>query len=118
MKSWKVLAASGIVLTFGSLCFAGTGDGGGGDAATEMRVDEIRADILKWIEDGGAEELSLLPPVNHQSYADSMKTFLADHFVVIGAVTAADELATDDEELKVSVDGQPKTCRGFESRKE
>jgi hypothetical protein len=45
-----------------------------------------------------------------------MLTFLQPQAVVIGSVTLAEEAATQDSELKVEVDGQPKTCRGFISR--
>lgn len=100
------------------VAFAGVGAGGGGDATSEMRIDEIRADLLKWISEGGARGLALPPSVTYESYASGMGKVLPRHAVVIGTVTLAEEAATQDEELKVSVNGQFKTCRGFISVKD
>jgi hypothetical protein len=92
--------------------------GGGGDGFTEMRIDEIRGDILKWIGEGGAQELKLPDGISYGYYRDVMARELQPHAVVIGGVTAADESTTTDPELKVMVSGQPKTCRGFISKKD
>jgi hypothetical protein len=101
-----------------TMASAGVGAGGGGDAVTEMRIDDIRADLVKWIEEGGARELKLPARTNYAEYMSGMEKVLPRHGVIIGAVTAAEELATNDEELKVIVEGQPKTCRGFVSKKD
>ncbi|MGK5082462.1 hypothetical protein WDW37_04075 [Bdellovibrionota bacterium FG-1] len=90
----------------------GSGVGGGGDAS-EPRVDEIRADILKWISAGGGQGLKFPQRLSYESYRSSMTEVLAPHAVVIGFVTTDQESKTFDPNLKVSVDGQPKTCRGF-----
>jgi hypothetical protein len=96
----------------------GANSGGGGDTQTEMRIDEIRADILSWIGKGGAERLNLPPNLSHDAYRVAMTRYLQPHAVVIGSVTSAQEAATSDPELKVTVNGQPKTCRGFVSTRD
>lgn len=99
-----------------SLAFAGqkqgAGSGGGGDA-TEERVNEIRSDILKWIKNGGAKELVLSPALTYNDYVASMSDILQPKKVVIGFVVQDDK---KNDELKVSVNGMPKTCRGFNSK--
>jgi len=96
---------------------AGANTGGGGDAS-ESRVNEIRADILKWISEGGAQGLKLPSGMPLKSYEKSMSTVLAPQAVATGFVTTLQESQTNDPELKVSVNGQPKTCRGFISQKD
>ena len=98
--------------------WAGGESGGGGDAVTEMRIDEIRADILKWINEGGGFDLKLPVDLSHEVYRAAMSRLLERHAVVIGAVTSAEENSTADPELKVLVGEQPKTCRGFVSTKD
>lgn len=104
--------------TLSPQAWAGGESGGGGDAVTEMRIDEIRADILKWIDEGGGYELKLPADISIEVYRAAMSRFLERHAVVIGAVTTAEENATSDPELKVIVADQPKTCRGFVSVKD
>ena len=115
-----VLPALGISLLAPALTFArdGANTGGGGDAATEMRIDEIRSDILKWIDDGGDAGLKLPSGFTPTDYHARMLSVLQKHTVVIGTVTESEESATNDSELKVQVDGQLKTCRGFVSVKD
>lgn len=51
-QAWRKhlpLALLILSLPMTAMARGGSGMGGGGDAATEMRVDEIRADLLKWI---------------------------------------------------------------------
>ncbi|MGE3610259.1 MAG: hypothetical protein AB7I27_11770 [Bacteriovoracaceae bacterium] len=86
--------------------FAGGESGGGGDA-TEVRVNEIRADILKWINDGGAKELKLPKHLSYGDYVSRMSEVLEAKKVVIGF--------TDDE---VNVGGVTKTCRGYIDEKQ
>jgi hypothetical protein len=123
----KNLFSLALIATFGmsfvsSRSFAandkeGAHTGGGGDATTEMRVDEIRSDILKWINDGGPQGLDFSAArLTPQFYTSAMSEQLQSHAVIIGSVTSAEENATYDPELKVNVDGQPKTCRGFISK--
>ena len=88
--------------------------GGGGDAS-ETRVDEIRADILKWINNGGAKGLILPEALTYSDYESKMKEILKSQNVVVAFVEQDDK---DDKELQVSVDGSPKTCRGFLSDKD
>lgn len=86
--------------------------GGGGDTS-EIRFDEIRSDILKWISQGGASGLRLPPGTTLQTYQSKMSALLAPHAVIVAFVTTSQERGTSSTELRVSVDGQPKTCRGF-----
>lgn len=90
----------------------GTESGGGGDAS-EVRVNEIRADILSWLEKEGGKELALPSELSYEEYKTSMIEILQPQKVVIGFVEKDDEV---NEELMVSVGGMPKTCRGFISR--
>lgn len=92
----------------------GTESGGGGDSS-EMRVDEIRSDILNWIDNNGARGLELPAGITLNVYEEKMKEYLQPQYVVVGFVEKDD--ATDNE-LKVTVYGSPKTCRGFVSLKD
>lgn len=85
--------------------------GGGGDASEE-RVNEIRSDILSWLTKGGAVGLELTG-ITYSEYVSRMSEILEPQKVIIGFVENDD---SDNEELKVSVDGNPKTCRGFISK--
>jgi hypothetical protein len=116
----SVISVFCLALLLPSLTFAreGANTGGGGDAATEMRIDEIRGDILKWISEGGPNGLQFAYEATPKSYSMTMSKLLAPHAVIIGAVTLAEEAATTDDELKVVVQGQPKACRGFVSRRD
>jgi hypothetical protein len=83
--------------------------GGGGDA-TELRVNEIRADIIKWINDGGAKGLMLPSQLSYAEYSSLMNDILQPQKVIIGFIEKDDEA---NEELSVTVNGSPKTCKGF-----
>lgn len=91
--------------------------GGGGDAS-EIRVDEIRVDLLKWIAEGGAQGLALPPGMTLSQYEDAMSSILTPHAVVVGFVTTAQEAQAQHAEDKVEVDGRLKTCRGFLSERD
>jgi hypothetical protein len=80
--------------------FAGQ-EGGGGDA-TEVRVNEIRSDLLSWIKKGGARELDLPSHISYDEYADKMSEILKPKKVIIGFNTK-----------KVSVKKVEKTCKGY-----
>jgi hypothetical protein len=93
----------------------GNGSSGGGDAS-EARVDEIRTDLVKWINEGGAAELKLPTRITYDEYRKSMLKVLAPHQTVVVFVTSEQEKSeVDGSERKVSVDNEPKTCRGFVS---
>lgn len=94
-----------------------SGVGGGGDPM-ESRVDEIRADILKWISEGGAQALILPAGMSHEYYRVTMTSVLVPHAVTVSFVTTAQESASTEPESVVSVDGVAKTCRGFVSRRD
>lgn len=108
---------SAQLLTY-STAFAKSGGGaiaGGGGDATEERVNEIRADLLKWIKNDGAKDLTLPSTLSYGEYVSKMKDILQAQKVVIGFVEKDD--ATN-EELQVNVNGMPKTCRGFISKED
>jgi hypothetical protein len=85
----------------------------------EARIDLVRIDILKWIGQGGAEGMDFsFANLTHAAYRSAMERYLAPHAVIVGVVTSKQEAATKNPELRVSVDGQPKTCRGFMSKRD
>jgi hypothetical protein len=91
-------------LSMSSLTFAaakGAGSGGGGDASEE-RVNEVRSDIVKWIQKGGAKSLNLPADISYEQYVDSMSDILQPKKVVIAFT-----------EEKVLVKRVEKTCKGF-----
>lgn len=89
------------------------GDSGGGGDASEARVDEIREDILNWIDNGGAKGLKLPATLNYNTYVSEMRDILEAQKVVVKFIDKDSEV---NEELKVIVNGSPKTCRGFYSK--
>lgn len=91
--------------------------GGGGDAQ-EIRLDEIRVDILRWLDGGGAAGLQLPQGMTRESYERRMHEVLTAHHVMVGFITSAQEAIQTDPELRVDVLGQPKTCRGFVSQRD
>ena len=96
-----------------TLIIPGSESGGGGDGDPGIRVWEIRADILSWIERGGSKGLDLnRANVTLEEYNTEMTKLLQPQFVVIGFVK--EDHATI-EELQVKVNGNPKACRGFKS---
>lgn len=102
-----------LQLLINSTVFAKSGGGaiaGGGGDSSEARVDEIRADILKWINNGGAKDLILPESIPYSDYETKMKEILKPQKVVLGFIEQDDKT---NNELQVSVDGRPKTCRGF-----
>jgi len=116
-KNFKTLT---LVLGFTALTFSnslsaanmtGSDSGGGGDAS-EVRVNEIRSDILEWIKKGGAKALTLPSRISYDEYVLKMSDILTAKKVVIGFVESDDQ---KNDELKVNVKGTPKTCRGFYS---
>jgi hypothetical protein len=78
------------------------GDSGGGGDALETRVNEIRSDLLNWIEKGGAKELELPADISYGEYYDKMTDILVNKKVALSF--------TPDP---VKVNGVEKTCRGF-----
>jgi len=93
--------------------------GGGGGEPLEMTVDLIRADILTWIQNDGAETFQTWPSgMTPEVYKKQMRVFLEPHAVTVGFVNSQQEQETTDPEQKVVVDGQPKACRGFLSKKD
>lgn len=97
---------------FSNVAFAGGESGGGGDAS-EARVNEIRSDILSWINKGEASGLKLPITLSRSQYETEMKKILKPQAVIISFVEKDDAL---DEEKQVSVARVAKTCRGFLSR--
>lgn len=109
MKTLILTAVLFSSLTSITPSYAGNSSGGGGDAS-EARVDEIRADILNWIAKDGARELKLPDDVTYADYTSKMTEILQPKKVVVTFITKD---ADYDYDLKVDVDGKPKTCRGF-----
>jgi hypothetical protein len=107
MFSKKLLALSFSALILSSVpAFAkmGTESGGGGDASEE-RVNEIRSDILSWINNGGAKGLSLPRELSYGEYVDKMTDILQPKKVVV-------EFTEKDVKVKEAL----KTCKGFIAR--
>ena len=102
---------------FFKAAFAGEESGGGGDP-TEARVDEVRADILKWINEGGHKGLTLPKDLTQAKYAEKMISILHPQAVTVSFVTSREEEVTNDPELKVTVNHKKKTCRGFISERD
>jgi hypothetical protein len=132
MKSFLSSSSIGLVLFATGLSLAsyrasaaereGTHTGGGGDASEEG-FNEIRADLLKWIEGGGAKGLSFPNDMDYSTYVSSMTKVLAPHNVILSFVTTQQEelelgKSDPDFESVVRVDGERKTCRSFWSKKD
>jgi hypothetical protein len=110
----------GLLLSASSLSYAQKfampipgGESGGGGDTDEARVNEIRSDILKWIERGGSPGLIFGNSMNLGLYNQLMTEILQPKAVV---VTFVENDNSPEEELRVSVSNKPKTCRGFYSR--
>ena len=104
MSFKKIMALTCTFLVFSStsvLAKIGTESGGGGDAS-EARVNEIRSDILKWINNEGAKGLFLPNDISYNEYASKMIEVLQPQKVIIGF--------TDE---KVIFDNAEKTCKSF-----
>lgn len=99
---------------FSGISAAGDKVGGGGDAS-EARVNEIRSDILSWIKEGGSKGLVLPAGATTADYDERMTEILQPKFV---GITFVENDLSSDEELRVSVEGKPKTCRGYYSKKD
>lgn len=119
LKQVKICKISWIVLSLlmlSSPAFSIEGDGthtGGGGDYTESVIFEIRATIREWIKKGGSRKLELPNKMTVREYNRKMLAVLKPHAVVVSVVTAEEERNTSDPELKVIVDGEPKSCRGF-----
>lgn len=79
--------------------------GGGGDYR-EIKVNDIRHDILQWINNGGAANLNLPSDLSYGEYVSRMKEILTPLRVVI---------SFSDEVIKVK--GEEKTCQGYVDHK-
>ncbi len=104
MSFKKIMALTCTFLVFSStsvIAKMGTESGGGGDAS-EARVNEIRSDILKWINNEGAKGLYLPDDISYYEYASKMIEVLQPQKVIIGF--------TDE---KVIFDNAEKTCKSF-----
>jgi len=88
---------------------AGNESSGGGDAS-EAHVNQIRGDIWNWIESNGARDINLPWTMSYDQYTSGMLQYLSPGAVLVGFISTAEEAATQDPDLKVSINGQPKTC--------
>lgn len=114
MKKFLLLSKLLCLLAASPLHAELSGHEGGGGDASEIRVDEIRSDILNWITRGGSKEL-ILKDITLIEYREKMIRILQPKNVIVLFVENDN---SDDTDLKVSVDGKPKTCRGFVSQKD
>ena len=113
MKNLKLMMTLTLIMSsLTSFAQGGGGKVGGGGDASELTVNEIRVDILKWIAEGGSKKLKFQDGMTSEQYNEQMNRVLQSKKVIIGFVEKDSET---DEELQVSVDGSPKTCRGFQS---
>jgi hypothetical protein len=102
LKTLTILAALSLhTLSTPAVAALTGGDSGGGGDALEGKVNEIRADLLNWIQQGGAKELTLPASLSYGDYADNMKDILANKKVALSFTYE-----------KVTVGGAEKTCRG------
>jgi hypothetical protein len=119
-KKKCLMKAATLAVLMGSSVLAwaggGTSIGGGGDGHERM-FDELRADLLKWIAEGGHEGLSYPADVNAALYRAKMEQVLMPHVVIVEFVTTQEESAAKDSEKRAQVDGVQKTCRGFVSKR-
>jgi hypothetical protein len=76
---------------------------------SEARFNEIRSDLALWIKQGGAQSLEL-KTLGNDEYVSKMSDILREKKVIISFIDKDD---VSNDELKVSIDGTPKTCRGF-----
>ena len=81
------------------------GAGPGGGDSCEKRFDDVKGDILKWINDGGPKGLKFKPGHSERSYVERMKEAIR-----IAQVTCLDR---DDEGYDIFVNGKPKECINF-----
>jgi hypothetical protein len=75
--------------------------GGGGDAL-EIRVSDIRSDILKWIDNEGARQLKLQEKTTYDDYINKMREIMKPQYV---------SLSFTNEKLLVG--NSEKTCKGI-----
>lgn len=101
MLAKKLIFMMALMGSFSTFAKVGTETGGGGDGS-EMRVHEIRVDLLNWINKGGARDLVLPKEITKGDYEKKMKEILKAKAVVIGFTSSS-----------VSVNDVPKTCRSF-----
>lgn len=99
MKIFK-LTTLFVLLLFTKVSLAGN-EGGGGDAS-EIRVNEIRSDILNWINNDGAKGLALPSELSYSEYLEKMTEILQAKKVVV-------EFTVNEVKVKET----SKTCRGF-----
>lgn len=125
----KILSLALLSISLNSFAQRG-GDkvGGGGDAKTEGRIKEIRNNILEWINADLAKGLDFKgTDIDYETYLNGnasknilgMKSVLQpDLGNVIVTVIKKNEEDMSDYELNTWVDGQPKTCKRFISKKD
>jgi hypothetical protein len=108
--------------------FSGGGHVGGGDSKSEGRIKEIRNNILDWINAGFAKGLDFKGTgITYETYVngDAKKKILGMISVlqpvlgnvVVNVIKTSEESASD-EEMNTRVDGIPKTCKRFISKKD
>ena len=102
LKKILILTFTALLLNSNTLLARmGTESSGGGDAS-ETRVNEIRSDILKWINEGGAKGLELPNDVLYNDYVSNMIDILSPKKVIISFT-----------EEQVVYHNTEKICRSF-----
>ncbi|MDD4974834.1 MAG: hypothetical protein PHY93_10820 [Bacteriovorax sp.] len=95
------LIVSNIMMSAPGFAARGNSSGGGGDASEE-RVNDIRSDILNWINTGGAKGLVLPDNLSYAQYVTQMTEVLTPQKIIIGFTNK-----------QVKVNDAEKTCKGF-----
>jgi hypothetical protein len=119
MKTLVIFSLIHVLLSLCTLQAAstaaqGNSSGGGGDPH-EIRVNDIRAELMNWIISNGSRSIVFPEGILHKDYTLKMIEILQPKLVVIGFVENDNSA---DEELRVVVNDVPKTCRGFVSSKD
>jgi hypothetical protein len=115
-KNWFAGLTLSAFLLNGACAYAGTDTGGGGDP-WESRFSEIRTDLLKWIGEGGADDLAMPEHITREAYVEEMRFYLARHAIKVSFITTKQESLTQDDNRRVYVEGLAKTCRSFIDQK-
>ena len=95
VSSFLIFSSSHLIAKVGSET------GGGGDAS-EARVNEIRSDIFKWIENDGAKDLVFSNEITYDEYYSKMLEVLQPKIVIISF--------TSDKVIYAKIE---KTCKSF-----
>ncbi len=90
------------------------GISGGGGGFAEIKMKSIRDELLTWVKSPGPSSLDFRKAhgLTEAEYRLKMKDILSNLSVQIGSISAEEESKTNDPDLKVRVQNEPKDCRG------